>query len=113
MGKHEQKLAEYRAVRDSAQALFQGDVELLRESLTPHALADRASDQVAGLSDTALEAAYEHRGTILGGVVATIAAGAALWLAREPIRDAIDSIKDSLDLTRFGGTDQIEKDDTP
>ena len=109
MGRHEQKLAEYRAVRDSAHTLFQADVELLRENLTPRALADRASDKVTELSDTALDAAYEHRGAIVGGVVATIAAGAALWLARAPIHDAIASIKNRLNSLGSGGTDQDEK----
>ena len=109
MGKHEQKLAEYRAVRDSAHTLFQADVELLRESLTPRALADRASDQVTELSDTALDAAYEHQGAIIGGAVAAVAAGAALWLARAPIRDAIDAIKNRLDFLGSGGTDQDEE----
>lgn len=113
MGKREQQLAEYRAVRDNAHALLQADVELLRENLTPRALADRASDQMAELSDTARDAVHEHRGAIWGSLAATVAAGAALWLARKPVRDVIDNVKNRLDFSGFGGNDQMEKDDTP
>ena len=113
MAKKEQKLAEYRAVRDDAHALFRADLELLRENLTPRALAERASDQITELSETTRDAVHQHRGVILGGVAATIAAGSALWLARGPIGNFLGAVKIRLGFTETGGTDQLEKDDTP
>ena len=89
MGKHEQKLAEYRDLRDTAHDVFQADVELLRIGLTPKALADRAGDRAADLTESMAETARRHRGAVLGGLAAiAVGSGALLWLSslcRSPV----------------------------
>ena len=113
MGDREQELAEYRALRESARAVFQADLELLRSGLTPRALADRAGERAVDLSERAAETAQRHRVALLGGLGGVIAGGAALWLARAPVGRAVDAIKVRLGWSSEGGDDHMEKDDTP
>ena len=114
MGKHEQKLAEYRDLRDAAHEVFQADVELLRIGLTPKALADRAGDRAADLTESMAETARRHRGAVLGGLAAiAVGSGALLWFKREPIGRAIGGMKARLGWGTQGGDDLVKKDDTP
>lgn len=113
MGKHEARLAEYRALREESHNVFATDIELLRASFTPRALAEHAGERAMDLSEIAMETVQRHRGLMIGAAAAVIAGGGALWLGRERVGAALDGLKDKWGSIANGGAELNEKDDTP
>ena len=112
MGRPERELEEIRNLRDSAQAVFQGDLEIIKAELAPGALRTRlthlthkAGPAVCRASDVA----QEHRASLIGGIAA-IAAGAGLWLARKPLGAVISAVKNRLGGSIEGATTDGSKD---
>jgi hypothetical protein len=92
MGKLDQQLAEDRALRDAASAVFQEDLALLRSSLSPNALANRLGHRVeessGEVTEKFSELFHENKALVLGGFAAAAGSLAALVLIPNPIRSA-------------------------
>ncbi|HSG34292.1 MAG TPA: hypothetical protein VLA37_07130 [Sphingomonadaceae bacterium] len=88
MGKLEERLAEDRALRNSARTVFRKELDFVRREVTPKALGERAGvrigEQVDRASDGAIELAERHGGKA-AALIGAIAAGFGVWLARRPI----------------------------
>ena len=84
----EARLAEDRALRDAALALFKADLALVRADLDARSvggrIADRIGESTMDMLDEAVDYAEENKGRVAAGVAAVI-----LWLARGPILDAL------------------------
>jgi hypothetical protein len=97
----ERQMAEDRALRDAALALFKSDLELIRADVHERGvgarLGDRVSDSAMDIADDALDYADENRGTVAAAVAAIV-----LWFARGPIFAAL--------LSLFSGADEEEPD---
>lgn len=113
MGRQERELKELKALRDTARAVFQADVDIVRGEYAPKAIATRASqraaDKAMDLADTALDAAERHRGALIGGVAAVVG-GAVLWLVREPVGAVLETLHEKF--TRSDATDAAEEDNS-
>lgn len=85
------QLAEDRAMRDAALALFKADLGFIRNDLDSRSIggriADRLGDGARELADDALDYASDNK-----GVVAAAFAAVVLWFARAPILDAIGDL---------------------
>ena len=90
------QLAEDRALRDAALALFKADLRFIRNDLGHRGIgarvADRLGDGARELADDALDYASDNK-----GVVATAIAAVVLWFARAPILDALGDLFDEDD----------------
>ncbi len=84
----EQRLAEDKALRDAALALFKADLALVRADLDERGLGKRISDRLGEstmeMLDEATDFAEDNKGKVAAGVAALI-----LWFARGPILDAL------------------------
>ena len=84
----EQRLAEDKALRDAALALFKADLALVRADLAERGLGQRIADRVGEstleMLDEATDFAEENKGKVAAGIAAVI-----LWFARGPILDAL------------------------
>lgn len=89
MSELERRLAEDKALRDSARRLFKADLGLVRGDLAERPvgarLGDRVSDAAMDILDDAVDYAQTHRVTVAAGIAAVV-----LWFARGPILDAIE-----------------------
>jgi hypothetical protein len=78
------RLAEDRALRDAALALFKADLRFIRNDLAQRGIgervADRLGDSAKELVDDAVDYAGSHK-----SVVTAAAAAVVLWFARRPI----------------------------
>lgn len=78
------QLAEDKALRDAALALFKADLRFIRNDLDRRGLGERVADRLGEgareLADDAMDYATAHK-----GVVATAAAAVVMWFARRPI----------------------------
>ena len=84
----EHRLAEDKALRDAALALFKADLALVRADLDERGLAARLKDRVGESTmevlDDAVDIAEDNKGKVAAGIAAII-----LWFARGPILDAL------------------------
>jgi hypothetical protein len=84
----EQRLAEDKALRDAALALFKADLALVRADLDARGLGKRISDRLGEstmeMLDEATDFAEDNKGKVAAGIAAVI-----LWFARGPILDAV------------------------
>ena len=84
----EHRLAEDKALRDAALALFKADLALVRTDLDERGLAGRIKDRVGESTmevlDDAVDIAEDNKGKVAAGIAAVI-----LWFARGPILDAL------------------------
>ncbi|MCB2050492.1 MAG: hypothetical protein KDE63_03595 [Novosphingobium sp.] len=91
MANDEHRLAEDRALRNTARAVLDTDVALLRDRLSPSNLKDRAADGIEAaklrVSDTVSDITTNHRGAAAAGLTA-VAAVTALFFGRKTIMQA-------------------------
>jgi hypothetical protein len=84
----ERRLAEDKALRDSALALFRADLALVRADLDERGLgpriADRLGESTLELLDDAAGYAEDNQGKVAAGIAAVV-----LWFARAPILGAL------------------------
>lgn len=107
MGNREQQLEQYRAMRDAAHTVFRADIDIVRSSLNPAALADRAGEKAVDLTKAAGETVQRHSGALMGGAAALAIGGALLWLAREPLGKALATLQE-----KFGMPTDAEPENT-
>lgn len=92
MGRLERQLADDRALRDAAGAVFNADLILLRARLAPNELANRIGHNVEEgsslIATKATDLVKENKGAVWAGLAAA-GALAGLLLARKPIRAAL------------------------
>ena len=85
------QLAEDRAMRDAALALFKADLGFIRNDLEQRGIGERVADRLGEstreMADDALDYAADNK-----GVVATAIAAVILWFARGPILDALGDL---------------------
>lgn len=88
MSELDRRLAEDRALRDAALALFKADLAFIRTDLSQKGvgerIADRLGDGARDMLDEAVDYAEANTGKVAAGVAAVI-----LWFARGPIMEAI------------------------
>jgi len=98
MSRLDERLAEDRALRDAALALFKADLAFIRTDIREKGLgarlADRLGEGTRDMVDDAVDYAEAHGGKVAAGAIAAI-----LWLARGPIMDAIGRLLGSEDET--------------
>ena len=86
MSELESRLAEDKALRDAALALFKADLALIRADLDERGLgarvADRVGESAMDMLDEAVDYAEDNKGKVAAGVAAVV-----LWFARRPILD--------------------------
>ena len=84
----EHRLAEDKALRDAALALFKADLALVRADLAERGLGQRIADRVGEgtmeMLDEATDFAEDNKGKVAAGIAAVV-----LWFARGPILDAL------------------------
>ena len=84
----EDRLAEDKALRDAALALFKADLALVRADLDERGLGKRVADRLGKstmeMLDEAADYAEGNKGKVAAGIAAVI-----LWFARGPILDAL------------------------
>ena len=84
----EHRLAEDKALRDAALALFKADLALVRADLDERGIgkriADRVGESTMDMIDDAADYAEDNKGKVAAGIAAVI-----LWFARGPILDAL------------------------
>ena len=95
----ERRLAEDRALRDAALAVFKADLAFIRTDLREKGvgarLADRVGEGTRDMVDDAVDYAESNVGKVAAGVLAVI-----LWFARGPILDAAGKLL---------GNDEVEE----
>ena len=84
----EHRLAEDKALRDAALALFKADIALVRGDLDERGLGQRITNRVGEstmeMLDEATDFAEDNKGKVAAGIAAVV-----LWFARGPILDAL------------------------
>ena len=87
----EHRLAEDKALRDAALALFKADLALVRADLDERGLAKRISDRVGespmDMLAEAVDDAEDNKGKVAAGLAAVV-----LWFARGPILGSLDRL---------------------
>jgi hypothetical protein len=82
------QLAEDKALRDAALALFKADLRFIRNDLDRRGLGERVADRLGEgareLADDAMDYATAHK-----GVLAAAATAVVMWFARAPILHAL------------------------
>jgi hypothetical protein len=82
------RLAEDKALRDAALALFKADLTMVRADLNERGLgpriADRVGESTMDMLDDAVDYAEDNKGKVAAGIAAVV-----LWFARGPILDAL------------------------
>jgi hypothetical protein len=85
------QLAEDRAMRDAALALFKTDLLFIREDLAERGIGERVTERVGDgakeFVDDALDYAGDHKGIVAAAITAVV-----LWFARGPILNALDEL---------------------
>lgn len=85
------ELAQDRALRDAALAVFQADLAFIREDMKARSvggrIADRFGDSAKDMLDDAIDYAEENRGMIAAAVAAIV-----LWFARAPLLNGLAQI---------------------
>jgi hypothetical protein len=88
MSKLDRQLAEDRALRDAALAVFKADLAFIRTDIRERGLgtrlADRLGEGTRDMVDDAVDYAEANSGVVAAGALAVI-----LWFARGPIMDTI------------------------
>ena len=88
MSELERRLAEDKALRDAALALFKADMALVRADLAERGIGQRIGDRLGestmDMLDEAVDYAEENKGKVAAGIAAVV-----LWFARGPILDAL------------------------
>lgn len=96
MESDEQRLAEDRALRNAARAVFHTDIVLMRETLDPERLKQRATEKLAKSGESAASLAEDlatnHRSAVAAGLAAIVGLG-ALVLGRGAIARALSRPK--------------------
>ncbi|MXO58805.1 hypothetical protein GRI89_04525 [Altererythrobacter salegens] len=91
MNSAEQKLAEDKALRDTALSVFQADLRFIREDLSARSVAgritDRLGDSALDMVDEAVDYAEHNKGRVAAAVAAAI-----VWIARTPILHGISHL---------------------
>lgn len=86
-----QQLAEDRALRDAALALFKADLRFIRNDLEQRGIGERVADRLGESAkefvDDAVDYAGDHK-----SVVAAAGAAVVLWFARAPILHALGEL---------------------
>jgi hypothetical protein len=84
----EHRLAEDKALRDAALALFKADIALVRADLDERGrgprITNRVGESTMEMLDEATDFAEDNKGKVAAGVAAVV-----LWFARGPILDAL------------------------
>lgn len=88
----EHELAESRALRDAARAIFHADVAIVREATSPRNLAGKLGARVEDASGRAGTIAQDHKGELTAGLAAVAGAG-ALWLVRGRLGRALARLR--------------------
>ena len=82
------QLAEDKALRDAALALFKADLALVRADLAERGIGQRIADRLGegamDMLDEAVDYAEDNKGKVAAGIAAVV-----LWFARRPILDAL------------------------
>lgn len=90
------QLAEDKALRDAALALFKADLRFIRTDLDRRGIGERVTDRLGDgardLADDALDFATDHK-----GVVAAAFAAVALWFTRAPLLRMLAEMFDDAD----------------
>lgn len=85
------ELAQDRALRDAALAVFRADIAFIREDLKARGvggrIADRIGDSAKDMLDDAVDYADENRGQITAVIAAIV-----LWFARAPLLNGLAEI---------------------
>lgn len=88
MSRLEHRLADDKALRDAALALFKADLALVRADLAERGagarIADRLGESAMDIVDEGLDYAEANKGKVAAGVAAVV-----LWFARRPILNAL------------------------
>jgi len=88
MSEIEHRLAEDKALRDAALALFKADLALVRSDLAERGvgarIGNRLGESTMDILDEGIDYAEENKGKVAAGVAAVV-----LWFARRPILDAL------------------------
>ena len=85
------RLAEDRAMRDAALALFKADLAMVRADLNERGLGGRIKDRLGESTLEVLDDAADFAGENKG-VVAAVVAAVMLWFARRPILGALERL---------------------
>lgn len=80
----ESRLAEDRALRDAALAVFRTDLKFIREDLASRGLGERVTARLGDATMDMIDDAVDYAEANKGQVAAAIAA-AVLWFARAPL----------------------------
>lgn len=88
MSRAERRLAEDKALRDAALAVFQTDLRFIREDLSARGLGERIADRLGDATMDMLDDAADYAEANKGQVGAALAA-AVLWFARAPLLDGL------------------------
>lgn len=90
------QLAEDRAVRDAALALFKADLGFIRDDLEQRGIGervvDRLGDSAKDFLDEAVDYASDHKSIVTAAIAAVV-----LWFARAPILHALGELFDNED----------------
>jgi hypothetical protein len=85
------QLAEDRALRDAALALFKADLRFIRNDLDQRGIgervADRLGDSAKEFVDDAVDYAGDHKSIVTAAIAAVV-----LWFARAPILHALGEL---------------------
>lgn len=109
MSKADLRLAEDKALRDAALAVFQADLAFIREDLSERGVgkrvADRLGDATMDLVDEAVDYAEANKGEVAAALAAVV-----LWFARAPLLDGLARLlgQDDEDGERSGGGGRSE-----
>jgi hypothetical protein len=87
MSEFERRLAEDRALRDAALALFKADLAFVRNDLKEKGVGARVASRMGEGTRDMLDDAVDYAGSNKGKLAAVVAA-VVLWFARRPILDA-------------------------
>lgn len=105
----ERRLAEDKALRDSALALFKADLALVRADLAERGVGARIGGRVGEstmeMLDEAVDYAEDNKGKVAAGIAAVV-----LWFARGPILDALGRLISIEDEEPGDDADRSEED---
>ena len=106
------RLAEDKALRDAALALFKADLAMVRADVKERGLGPRIKDRIGestmDVLDDAADYAEDNKGKIAAGIAAVV-----LWFARGPILDALGRLigADEEPVPELAGADDRSDDD--
>lgn len=111
MSSTERRLAEDKALRDAALAVFQTDLRFIREDLSTRGVGERVADRLGDATMDMIDDAADYAEANKGQVAAALAA-AVLWLARAPLLDRLASLVglEEDHAERNGGYDRSDDD---